>query len=136
MSVLCIPNPTAPKAYPLRSKPTVLVFHPIIISEQPNDYTSCTTPCPMRSHNMEHEDMSWQGASSNSLSVLTGGLCLRICSCVFIYCTVVKSMCLESDCMGWNRCDLGQVTFFILSFSLCRKRIIIGLFRRALMMMK
>lgn len=63
------PNPTALKAYPLGSKPTVIVLHPIIISEQTNNHTSCTTPCPTRSHNMEHEGISltWQGASSNEL---------------------------------------------------------------------
>ena len=83
---------------------------------------------------MEHEGISlcWQGASSYELVSTNRWLMFENLLCVFIYFTVVKSMCLESDCMGWNHCDPGQVTFFNISFSLCRKRINRTYFRELL----
>lgn len=77
---------------------------------------------------MKHQgpSLNWQHSSwIASSSALTD---VKVHTCVLIYCTVVKSMGLESECMGENHCVTlhKSLSSTCLGFFICRKGIIIG----------
>ena len=109
------PKPTPPNgglSSGLRNNTAISVSHLVIISEQQMTTPATLHPVPLRGHNVKHEGPSLSCQCSSwrvSLAALTDSLSLRVYTCVLVHCTVVKSMGLESDCMGWNHCaTLGK----------------------------